>query len=271
MRQREISEKFGGILKWFKDSELITPNLNWKNMSHLECNDLTKSFRQKKAVDSVSLEIQGGEVIGLLGPNGAGKTTIFYMIVGLLKPNGGKIYLNGEEITFLPMYLRARKGIGYLPQEPSVFRKLTVEENLMAILETLPLTREERKERVESLLKELGLHSLRKQKAFSLSGGERRRVEITRALVLSPSFILLDEPFAGIDPIAVLDIQAIVRQLKSKGIGIIITDHNVRETLGVCDRAYILSKGECVAAGDPDSIQSNPIVREVYLGEQASG
>ena len=187
-------------------------------MSHLQCKHVTKSFRQKKVVDSVSLEIRGGEVVGLLGPNGAGKTTIFYMIVGLLKPNGGKIYLNGEDITSLPMYMRARKGIGYLSQEPSVFRKLTVEENLMAILETLPLTRGERRERVEILLKELALQSLRKQKAYSLSGGERRRVEITRALVLSPSFILLDEPFAGIDPIAVLDIQAIVRQLKSKGI-----------------------------------------------------
>src|SRR4030066_1873273 len=188
-------------------------------MTHLLCEHLTKSFHRKKVVDTVNVEIRGGEVIGLLGPNGAGKTTIFYMIVGLLQPNGGKIYLNDEEITSLPMYLRARKGIGYLPQEPSVFRKLTVEENLMAILETLPLSREEKGDRLGGLLNELGLSALRKQKAYSLSGGERRRVEITRALVLSPSFILLDEPFSGIDPIAVLDIQTIIRQLKSKGIG----------------------------------------------------
>ena len=219
-------------------------------------------------VDSASVEIQGGEVVGLLGPNGAGKTTIFYMIVGLYQPNGGKIYLNDEEITALPMYLRARKGIGYLPQEPSVFRKLTTEENLMAILETLPLSREERKERLEKLLNELGLTSLRKQKAFVLSGGERRRVEITRALVLSPSFILLDEPFSGIDPIAVLDIQGIIRQLKSKGIGIIITDHNVRETLGVCDRAYILNEGQILEEGSPEKIAQSQKAREVYLGDE---
>lgn len=236
-------------------------------MSHLRCEALTKSFRRRRVVDQVSLEVDGGEVVGLLGPNGAGKTTIFYMIVGLLHPNGGRIYLNGEEITSLPMYLRARKGIGYLPQEPSVFRKLTVEGNLMAILETLPLSREEKRNRLEELLKELGLSPLRKQKAYSLSGGERRRVEITRALVLSPSFILLDEPFAGIDPIAVLDIQAIVRQLKSKGIGIIITDHNVRETLGVCDRAYILSDGHLLESGTPEEIARSPRARKIYLGD----
>jgi lipopolysaccharide export system ATP-binding protein len=237
-------------------------------MSTLLCENLTKSFRQKKVVDSASVEIQGGEVVGLLGPNGAGKTTIFYMIVGLYKPNSGKIYLNDEEITPLPMYLRARKGIGYLPQEPSVFRKLTIEENLMAILETLPLSREERKERLEKLLNELGLISLRKQKAFILSGGERRRVEITRALVLSPSFILLDEPFSGIDPIAVLDIQGIIRQLKSKGIGIIITDHNVRETLGVCDRAYILNEGRILEEGTPEKIAQSQKAKKIYLGDE---
>jgi lipopolysaccharide export system ATP-binding protein len=237
-------------------------------MSHLLCENLTKSFRQKKVVDSVSVEVQGGEVVGLLGPNGAGKTTIFYMIVGLYQPNSGKIYLNDEAITSLPMYLRARKGIGYLPQEPSVFRKLTTEENLMAILETLPLSKEERKERLEKLLNELGLSSLRKQKAYVLSGGERRRVEITRALVLSPSFILLDEPFSGIDPIAVLDIQSIIRQLKSKGIGIIITDHNVRETLGVCDRAYILSEGQILEEGPPEKIAQSQKARKIYLGEE---
>mgnify|MGYP001052741550 CR=1 FL=1 len=236
-------------------------------MSHLSCENLEKSFGHKKVVDSVSIEIRGGEVVGLLGPNGAGKTTIFYMIVGVLKANHGKIFLNHEEITSLPMYLRARKGIGYLPQEPSVFRKLTVEENLVAILETLSLPKEERKNRLEGLLDELGLSSLRRQKAYSLSGGERRRVEITRALVLSPFFMLLDEPFAGIDPIAVLDIQSIVRQLKSKGIGIIITDHNVRETLGVCDRAYILNEGCILEEGNPESIARSDKARKIYLGE----
>ncbi len=236
-------------------------------MSHLLCENLTKSFRHKKVVDTVNIEIRGGEVVGLLGPNGAGKTTTFYMIVGLLKPNGGKIYLNDEEITSFPMYLRSRKGIGYLPQEPSVFRKLTVEENLIAILETLPLSKQERKKRLEELLNELSLSSLRKQKAYVLSGGERRRVEITRALVLSPSFILLDEPFSGIDPIAVLDIQSIIRQLKSKGIGIIITDHNVRETLGVCDRAYILNDGQILEEGSPESIAQSDKARKIYLGD----
>jgi len=237
-------------------------------VSHLKCEDLTKTFHRRKVVDGVSLEAWGGEVVGLLGPNGAGKTTIFYMIVGLYRPNGGKIFLNGEELTGLPMYVRARKGIGYLPQEPSVFRKLTVEENLMAILETLSLSKEERKTRLEQLLNELGLSSLRRQKAFSLSGGERRRVEITRALVLSPMFILLDEPFAGIDPIAVADIQGIIRQLKSKGIGIIITDHNVRETLGVCDRAYIINEGRLLESGRPEEIAQSPKARKIYLGER---
>jgi lipopolysaccharide export system ATP-binding protein len=236
-------------------------------MSHLKCENLTKAFRHKKVVNDVEVEVRGGEVVGLLGPNGAGKTTIFYMIVGLLQPNGGKIFLNGDEITSLPMYLRARKGIGYLAQEPSVFRKLTVEENLMAILETLPISKGERSHRLDDLLNDLGLSSLRKQKAFSLSGGERRRVEITRALVLSPSFILLDEPFAGIDPIAVLDIQSIVCQLKSKGIGIIITDHNVRETLGVCDRAYIINEGSILEEGPPEKIAQSRKAREIYLGE----
>jgi len=235
--------------------------------SHLKCENLTKAFRHKKVVNDVEVEVRGGEVVGLLGPNGAGKTTIFYMIVGLLQPNGGKIFLNGDEITSLPMYLRARKGIGYLAQEPSVFRKLTVEENLMAILETLPISKGERSRRLDDLLNDLGLSSLRKQKAFSLSGGERRRVEITRALVLSPSFILLDEPFAGIDPIAVLDIQSIVCQLKSKGIGIIITDHNVRETLGVCDRAYIINEGSILEEGPPEKIAQSRKAREIYLGE----
>jgi len=237
------------------------------NGPSLLCEHLTKAFRKKKVVNGVSLEVRGGEVVGLLGPNGAGKTTIFYLIVGLLRPNQGKMFLNGEEITSLPMYLRARKGIGYLPQEPSVFRKLTVEENLIAILESLPFSKEERKSRLEGLLEELGLSSLRKQKAYSLSGGERRRVEITRALVLSPSFILLDEPFAGIDPIAVLDIQSIIHQLKSKGIGIIITDHNVRETLGVCDRAYILNEGVILEEGPPEKIAHSRKAKRIYLGD----
>jgi len=236
-------------------------------MPYLLCEELTKSFRRKKVVDMVNIEIRGGEVVGLLGPNGAGKTTIFYMVVGLLKPNDGRIYLNDEEISSFPMYLRARKGIGYLPQEPSVFRKLTVEENLMAILETLRLSKKERKNRLRDLLEELGLSALRRQKAYSLSGGERRRVEITRALVLSPSFILLDEPFAGIDPIAVSDIQTIVRQLKSKGIGIIITDHNVRETLGVCDRAYIINEGRILEEGPPEDIARSQKARKIYLGD----
>jgi lipopolysaccharide export system ATP-binding protein len=235
--------------------------------SHLRCEHLTKAFRQKKVVNDVDVEVRGGEVVGLLGPNGAGKTTIFYMIVGLLQPNAGRIFLNGDEVTSLPMYLRARKGIGYLAQEPSVFRKLTVEGNLMAILETLPLSSEERRGRLDKLLNDLGLSALRKQKAFSLSGGERRRVEITRALVLSPSFILLDEPFAGIDPIAVLDIQGIVCQLKSQGIGIIITDHNVRETLGVCDRAYIINEGRILEEGSPEKIAQSREARQIYLGE----
>lgn len=233
----------------------------------LKCENLMKTFGQRKVVNSVDVRVNGGEVVGLLGPNGAGKTTIFYMMVGLLRPNSGKISLNGEEVGSLPMYLRARKGLGYLPQEPSVFRKLSVEDNLTAILETLPLSKEERRERLESLLNELGLTSLRKQKAYSLSGGERRRVEITRALVLSPCFILLDEPFAGIDPIAVLDIQSIVCQLKSKGIGIIITDHNVRETLGVCDRAYILNDGVILEEGSPERIARSRKARKIYLGE----
>ena len=236
-------------------------------MPHLVCQQLVKSFRKKTVVKSVDVEIQGGEVVGLLGPNGAGKTTIFYMIVGLLKPNEGKIFLDKEEISSLPMYQRARKGIGYLPQEPSVFRKLSVEQNITAILETLSLGRGERQRRLEKLLDELGLKAVRKQKAYSLSGGERRRVEITRALVLSPSFILLDEPFAGIDPIAVSDIQTIIRQLKSKGIGIIITDHNVRETLGVCDRAYILNEGTILEAGPPETIARSEKARKIYLGD----
>lgn len=233
----------------------------------LICQDLIKSFGSKKIIKGVNIEVRGGEVVGLLGPNGAGKTTIFYMIIGILRPDKGRLFLNSEDITNLPMYLRARRGIAYLPQEASVFRKLTVEQNLIAILETLPISKEERKVRLENLLNELGLSPIRKQKAYSLSGGERRRVEITRALILSPLFILLDEPFAGIDPIAVLDIQGIISQLKSKGIGIIITDHNVRETLGVCDRAYIVNEGEILEEGTPEMIAKSEKARKIYLGE----
>ena len=229
---------------------------------------LKKQYNGKWAVDSVDLEFRAGEVIGLLGPNGAGKTTTFYMIVGLIKPEGGQVFLAGEEITQAPMYLRARKGVTYLPQEPSVFRKLTVEENLLAILETLDLSREERERRLIGLLEELRLSALAKRKAFSLSGGERRRVEITRSLVTSPLFILLDEPFAGIDPLAVVDIQNIISHLKAKGIGVVISDHNVRETLGVCDQAYVLNEGRILERGTPEEIAQSRQAREIYLGEK---
>jgi len=229
---------------------------------------LKKNYGGKWAVDAVDLEFRAGEVMGLLGPNGAGKTTTFYMIVGLIKPEGGQVFLAGEEITHDPMYMRARKGVTYLPQEPSVFRKLTVEENLLAILETLDLSPEERRQRLTALLEELRISPLAKRKALTLSGGERRRVEITRTLVTSPRFILLDEPFAGIDPLAVLDIQNIIAQLKGKGIGVVISDHNVRETLGVCDQAYILNEGRILERGTPEEIAQSRQAREIYLGEK---
>ena len=229
---------------------------------------LKKNYNGKWAVNSVDLEFHAGEVVGLLGPNGAGKTTTFYMIVGLIKPEGGQVFLAGEEITHDPMYMRSRKGVTYLPQEPSVFRKLTVEENLLVVLETLDLSPEERKRRLGVLLEELRISSLAKRKALTLSGGERRRVEITRALVTSPRFILLDEPFAGIDPLAVLDIQNIIAQLKGKGIGVVISDHNVRETLGVCDQAYILNEGRILERGTPEEIGQSRKAREIYLGEK---
>jgi lipopolysaccharide export system ATP-binding protein len=236
-------------------------------MITLRVEGLTKSFGEKRAVDDVSLEIRGGEVVGLLGPNGAGKTTAFYLITGLIKPTSGRVYLNGEDLTTYPMYMRARRGVGYLPQEPSVFRKLTVEENILAILETLDMSAKDRQKRLDDLLGELGISSIAKRRAYTLSGGEQRRVEITRALVLSPLFILLDEPFAGIDPIAVVDVQNIIFQLKSKGIGIIITDHNVRETLGVCDRAYIINEGRILEKGTPEEIAQSKRARKIYLGE----
>jgi lipopolysaccharide export system ATP-binding protein len=209
-------------------------------MKTLSAKGITKTFGARRVVDDVKLEINKGEVTGLLGPNGAGKTTIFYIIIGLIRPDDGRVFLDNDDITDQPMYIRARKGINYLPQESSIFRKLTVEENILAILETLKLSKEERKERLSNLLGELNIKYIAKNKAYTLSGGERRRVEIARSLVTSPSFILLDEPFAGIDPIAVIDIQSNIMQLKSKGIGVIISDHNVRETLGVCDKAYII-------------------------------
>jgi len=236
-------------------------------MKQLAVRNLVKLYHGKAVVNQVSLDLNEGEIVGLLGPNGAGKTTTFYMIVGLTRPNLGNIWLNGVDISELPMYLRARKGINYLPQEPSVFTKLTVAENIMAILETLDISPLERTERLGNLLNELKLTSLAGNKAFSLSGGERRRVEITRALVTSPSFILLDEPFAGIDPLAVNDIQNIIVQLKNKHIGVLISDHNVRETLSVCDRAYILNKGTVLEEGPPQKIAQSETARRIYLGE----
>jgi lipopolysaccharide export system ATP-binding protein len=242
--------------------------MNGTGAALLNAERLTKSFSGRCVVKQVSIAVRAGEVVGLLGPNGAGKTTSFHMIVGLQQPDSGEVFLNGENLTELPMYERARRGIGYLPQEASVFRKLTVEENILAILETLGLGAEQRRERLGALLEELGIARLAKNKAYSLSGGERRRLEITRALVISPSFMLLDEPFAGIDPIAVVDIQSIVTQLKTRGIGVLITDHNVRETLGICDRAYIVSEGEVLEEGDPAHIAGSRRAREIYLGEK---
>src|SRR5208282_2986066 len=236
-------------------------------MSKLQGVDLSKSYRGRKVVDNVEVEIGQGEVVGLLGPNGAGKTTTFYMIVGLARPDSGRVVLNGEEITDLPMYLRARSGISYLPQEPSVFRQLTSEENLLAVLETLPLTPEQQRDRLEQLLAQMCLETVRTSKAYTLSGGERRRLEIARSLTLQPSFILLDEPFSGIDPLTVKDLQEIIRDLARTGIGVLITDHNVRETLNVTDRAYILKSGKIFRKGSPAELSSDPEVRRVYLGD----
>jgi lipopolysaccharide export system ATP-binding protein len=236
-------------------------------MLRLQAADLSKAYRGRKVVDEVSLDIHQGEVVGLLGPNGAGKTTTFYILVGLARPDYGRVLLDGEDITDLPMYLRARSGISYLPQEPSVFRKLTVEANLMAVLETLPLTTEQRRDRVEELLAQMGLEGVRDSKAYVLSGGERRRLEIARSLVLSPSFVLLDEPFSGIDPLTVVDIQKIIADLSAAGIGVLVTDHNVRETLAVTNRAYIISDGKILFAGTPADLSTNADVRRIYLGE----
>jgi len=236
-------------------------------MLKLQAVELSKSYRGRKVVDDVELEIGQGEVVGLLGPNGAGKTTTFYILVGLARPDSGRVLLNEEEITDLPMYLRARSGISYLPQEPSVFRQLTSEENLLAVLETLPLTPEQQRDRLEELLVQMGLETVRTSKAYTLSGGERRRLEIARSLTLQPSFILLDEPFSGIDPLTVKDLQEIIRDLAKSGIGVLITDHNVRETLSVTDRAYILKNGKIFRKGRPDELSNDPEVRRVYLGD----
>jgi lipopolysaccharide export system ATP-binding protein len=235
-------------------------------MLKLQAVDLSKSYRGRKIVDDLELEIGQGEVVGLLGPNGAGKTTTFYILVGLTHPDSGRVLLNGDDITDLPMYLRARSGISYLPQEPSVFRKLTVEENLLAVLETLPLTPEQQRDRLEELLAQMGLETVRLNRAYTLSGGERRRLEIARSLVLEPAFLLLDEPFSGIDPLTVVDIQKIISDLSHAQIGILITDHNVPETLAVSDRAYILHNGRILFSGTPADLSANPEVRRVYLG-----
>jgi lipopolysaccharide export system ATP-binding protein len=227
---------------------------------------LTKSYRGRQVIGDISLHIESGEVVGLLGPNGAGKTTTFYCVVGLVHPEAGRILLGGHDVSRLPMYLRARSGISYLPQEPSVFRKMTVEQNLHAILETLDVSRDEIRQRSAAVLEELKIAHLAKSRAYNLSGGERRRAEIARALVISPSFMLLDEPFSGIDPIAVADIQKIIYQLKEKGIGLLMTDHNVQETLRITDRAYIIADGRIFRKGTPDDLAADPKVREIYLG-----
>lgn len=229
--------------------------------------NLKKSYGQREVVHSVSVELNKGEIVGLLGPNGAGKTTTFYMLTGMIKPNGGQVFLNEIDVTHAPMYKRARSGLGYLPQEASVFRKMTVEDNIMAILETVEPNRKKRKERLEILLDELKIKHIRKSLGFSLSGGERRRVEITRALVTNPDFILLDEPFAGVDPVTIESIQGIVRELKEKGIGILITDHNVYETLNITDRAYILFDGKIMIEGTSEYLADDPVARKMYLGE----
>ncbi len=234
----------------------------------LKSENLVKIYKKKRVVNDITIDVKQGEIVGLLGPNGAGKTTTFYMIIGFIKPEAGKILLDHEDITHLPMYQRARKGIGYLSQESSIFRKLTVEQNIMAILQMQSLTKEEKNSRLESLLQELDISRLAKRKAYSLSGGERRRVEITRALATEPKFMLLDEPFSGIDPIAVEDIQKIIRRLKEKSLGILITDHSVRETLSITDRAYIICDGEILKSGTAQFLASDPEARKIYLGEK---
>ena len=238
-------------------------------MTTLALNQLSKSYGGRKVVDLVDMTVESGQVVGLLGPNGAGKTTTFYMTVGMIHPDGGTVLLDDEDITGLPMHMRARKGVGYLPQETSIFRKLTVRENILAILETLPgMKKMQRNQRAGALLKELGVGHLAEQKAVVLSGGEKRRLEISRALATDPAFMLLDEPFAGIDPLAVIDIKNIIQHLKERGIGIIISDHNVRETLKVCDNAYILNEGHVIEAGSPEEIAASETARRIYLGDE---
>jgi len=236
-------------------------------MQMLQAVELSKTYRGRKVVDEVDLAIGQGEVVGLLGPNGAGKTTTFYILVGLARPDAGRVLLAGDDITDLPMYLRARSGISYLPQEPSVFRQLTVEENLLAVLETLPLTPEQQRDRLEELLAQMSLETVRYNQSYTLSGGERRRLEIARSLVLEPSFVLLDEPFSGIDPLTVVDIQKIIADLSKAGIGVLVTDHNVRETLRVTHRAYIINNGKIFRSGTPAELSTDPEVRKVYLGD----
>ncbi len=236
-------------------------------MKRLQTFEISKTYRRRRVVDDLSVYVEQGEVVGLLGPNGAGKTTSFYMIVGLISPDSGRVALDDEDITNLPMYQRARRGISYLPQEPSVFRKLTVEENLMAVLESLSISGGERRSRLSQLIEQLGLETVRRNKGYMLSGGERRRVEIARSLAIQPNFLLLDEPFSGIDPIQVLEIQKIISDLRRSGIGILVTDHNVRETLAVTDRAYIINNGKIFRAGTPDALGNDPEVKRVYLGE----
>jgi len=236
----------------------------------IQTEKLVKAYKGRKVVQGVEVNVKPGEIVGLLGPNGAGKTTSFYMIVGLVRPTAGKVFFKGKNVTSVPMFKRARMGMGYLSQEPSIFRKLTVRENVMSILETLPISAKERKQRLEFLLEELKISHLAKQRAYTLSGGERRRLEITRALVTNPSIILLDEPFSGVDPLAVHDVQDIVRDLRDKGLGVLITDHNVRETLAVVDRAYLLCEGKVLREGDSDFLVSDEVSRELYLGPRFS-
>jgi lipopolysaccharide export system ATP-binding protein len=236
----------------------------------IQTEKLVKAYKGRKVVQDVEINVRPGEIVGLLGPNGAGKTTSFYMIVGLIRPTGGRVYFKGKNVTSVPMYKRARMGMGYLSQEPSIFRKLTVQENVMSILETLPISGRERRKRLAYLLEELNIGHLAKQRAYTLSGGERRRLEITRALVTNPAIILLDEPFSGVDPLAVNDVQDIVRSLKDKGLGVLITDHNVRETLAVVDRAYLLCEGKVLREGDSDFLVNDEVSRELYLGPRFS-
>ena len=243
-------------------------NKTKSGITKLRSDEILKIYKKRKVVNGVSIEVNAGEIVGLLGPNGAGKTTTFYMITGLIRPNGGKIFMDDHDITFLPMYRRARRGIGYLPQEASIFRKLNVEHNILAILETMPLSRSERKNRLEELMTDLDITHIAKSMAYNLSGGERRRVEIARALVTEPKFMLLDEPFSGIDPITVEEIQKIIARLRDKGLGVLITDHSVRETLSITDRAYIIYDGEILKSGTSEYLANDPEARKIYLGEK---